>query len=160
MKFYLPKMSDENRIISFDEYARRTELITMMELAGWLTDFEIQEYLKGIIAEASTIDEDGGILWCIGPLDGMPGDTFRDCILSPLYNIVVFMTKAYFTNPSYMEEIDGFRKTIKGALISVNKYSLKPETIDLLEQGGLYQFLHYNQDLCPELYEKLERLRK
>ena len=38
MKFYLPKREDKEAFSNLGEYARRTELITKMVLAGWLTE--------------------------------------------------------------------------------------------------------------------------
>ncbi len=160
MKFYLPKVENENNIINFDEFERRSELITKMMLAGWLTDGEIYEYVKGAIAEAREYKDTGKIYWTVGDIYGMPSDTYRHYALYPTENIMVFMVKAYFLHPEYMTELDGFADTLKGAIKSMADRSLSKELLDYFESIGLYQFLYYNEGLCPEMMEHLDNNRR
>ena len=159
MKYYLPKRSNGDPVSSFDEYARRTELITKMMLAKWLKPYEIREYIEGIIKEATVVGNDGAILWCVDKPDNMPFDARKAYIYNPLYNIVVFMVKAYFEEPGLMNEMDGFRDTIKGATLSISKVTLNDETVEFLDSSGVYQFLYYFPDICPELFKLLEEYR-
>ena len=160
LKFYLPKVTNKDDIYDLDEYVRRTELITRMAWSGWLTDKEIAEYLEGIINEAEPINERGCILWCVDNPYRMPRDARKEYLFKPLYDIVAFMLKAYFLNPSVLHEMPGFRENITGALKSVYENSPDKEIINKLDGEGLYQFLCHNPDLNPELMRFIDDVRR
>ncbi len=160
MRFYVPRVENKQNIINFTEFERRSELITKMMLAGWLTDREIFEYIKGAIAEAREYKDTGRIYWTIGDIDEMPSDTYRHYVLYPTENIMVFMITAYFMKPEYMQELDGFMDTLKGVIKAMASRSLSKEKLDYFDSKGLYQFLYYNEGFCPEMMEKLENNRR
>ena len=160
MKFYLPKREDKEAFSNLGEYARRTELITKMALAGWLTEQEMEEYLEGILDTATPYGNSDSILWCVDDPENMPFDARRAYIFEPLYNIVAFMLKVYFMSPSVMDKYPGFKKILTGAIISISHNTLNSETIYRLDNAGLCQFLYYNPDIDPALLEHFEGLRE
>ena len=160
MKFYLPKFTSKDNIDDLDEYVRRTELITRMAWSGWLTDKEIAEYLAGIINEAEPTNERGCILWCVDNPYRMPRDARKEYLFKPLYNIVAFMLKAYFLNPTVLDEMPGYRETITGALKSLYENHPNKEIINGLDNTGLYQFLCHNPEMNPELMIYIDDVRR
>lgn len=165
MRFILPKMGKDNtedNCIRVDEYARRTELITKMFLAGWLNEREIREYIDGIIANVEVFDENGAIFWSVDVPNTMPREARIDWAYEPTYNIVAFLIKAYWKYPNMLEELPGFKEALKGGMLASTYADFKGNHSDdvnysrnvfeLFQNAGADQFCSpgFQENLCPE----------
>lgn len=158
MEFYIPKIKNASSDI-YEEYCKRTELVTRFLLAERLTKKERTEYIDGIIEEADLNKE--YIFWSIEGSEDLSEDFDISYIYEPTYYVVAFMIYSAVKDKDLLLERTGFIEALYGGMkaCTLRDFRGKGENdtdnyirkiIDIFEKANTDQFFDLYSDFCPE----------